>query len=312
MNDHTDIGRVLERWLDDGPTRMPDRVATVVADRIDRQPQRRPWRLPWRHSAMNPTFKTGAVVVAVLAIAILGWSLLPGGSTSTGGAPAPPSPSASQTPSGTPSVAPSASHPWAASGPCCQIGCGGPQAAGTYTSRSLKPSVRYTLTTDWVNVRDWPDFFMLYPDTSTNRVLAVAGDEPYVLILPRAEVSPTRGCVSLAADWVDVDAAGFAEYLAGLDHLTVSQPVTVTIGGLDGLQFDVQAEQGWSGCLPGQPLDETVAASDRYRFIILDRPAGGALFVRLRAPSLSAASAWEAFLAEAMPVVESFDFDLTP
>ncbi len=26
MNEHTDIERVLERWFDDGPTTMPDRV----------------------------------------------------------------------------------------------------------------------------------------------------------------------------------------------------------------------------------------------------------------------------------------------
>ena len=44
MTEHTDIDRLLETWFDDGPTAMPDRVVTVVADRIGRQRQRRTWR----------------------------------------------------------------------------------------------------------------------------------------------------------------------------------------------------------------------------------------------------------------------------
>ena len=37
MTEYTDIDRLLKTWFADGPTAMPDRVVTVVADRIGRQ-----------------------------------------------------------------------------------------------------------------------------------------------------------------------------------------------------------------------------------------------------------------------------------
>jgi hypothetical protein len=77
MNERLDLDRVLRIWLDDGPSTMPDRVVDAVADRIGRQRQRRAWRLPWRPTAMHPALKLGAVLAAVLIIAIVGWNLLP-------------------------------------------------------------------------------------------------------------------------------------------------------------------------------------------------------------------------------------------
>lgn len=66
MNDQIDIGRVLDRWLGDETSTMPERVAIVVADRIDHQKQRRTWRLPWRLLDMNPLLKTGVALALLL------------------------------------------------------------------------------------------------------------------------------------------------------------------------------------------------------------------------------------------------------
>ena len=60
-----------------------------------------------------------------------------------------------------------------------------------------------------------------------------------------------------------------------------------------------------SGRLP--PCCAKALPTDSYRFILLDGPNGDTLMIRLRAPS-----DFEAFLTEAMPVVESFDFDIGP
>jgi hypothetical protein len=158
----------------------------------------------------------------------------------------------------------------------------------------------------WVNNEDWPEFFMLYPDTSENRALA-AGDDgfaPYIAIAPYIIVSPSGGCPpNDAPDGVDVDVAGLAEYLATRDDVVMSDPVIVTIGGLSGQQIDVGLEPGSAGCLPG-PNDED-STSDHYRFIVLDRTAGSSLFIKL-SPALTDL---DSFLAAAMPVVESFQFD---
>src|SRR6186713_2211924 len=144
MNEHTDIERVLERWFDDGPSRMPDRVAVVVAERIDRQRQRRPWRLPWRLRTMNLPIKIGAAVAAVLILAVAAWNLMPGPSTSVGGPTLSPSPPASAAPSpaasSSPSTAPSASAAFPAWFTPSELPTGaGILPAGTSTTRSYKP-----------------------------------------------------------------------------------------------------------------------------------------------------------------------------
>jgi hypothetical protein len=101
MNQRSDIDRLLRHWMDDGPTRMPDRIVDVVADRISVQRQRRSWRLPWR-LPMNSFVKLGAAVAAVLVVAVVGWNLLPK-SSGPGGDPTPtPIPTPIPTPTGTP------------------------------------------------------------------------------------------------------------------------------------------------------------------------------------------------------------------
>ncbi len=77
MNEHSEIERLMVAWFDDGPTVMPDRVATVVADRIGHTRQRGRWRLERRLLDMNPFLKVGAAVAAVVLIAVIGYNLLP-------------------------------------------------------------------------------------------------------------------------------------------------------------------------------------------------------------------------------------------
>jgi len=101
MNDRTDIERVLTTWFDDGPTSMPDRVATVVADRISREHQRRPWRLD-RRPRMTLYLKVAAGLAAAILIGVVGSRLLPG----DGGVGTRPSPAPTTTPSPTPSGTP--------------------------------------------------------------------------------------------------------------------------------------------------------------------------------------------------------------
>ncbi|HET9757435.1 MAG TPA: hypothetical protein VFP66_13085 [Candidatus Limnocylindrales bacterium] len=306
MNERSDIDRVLRQWFDDGPSRMPERVVDVVADRIARERQRPAWRLDWRHLGMNTTFKLATAVAAVAIVAVFGYNLLPRGSSGIGELAPTPSPTAS------PTASPTSTPPWDAPrpGPCGERGCGGPLTAGTYTSKSLNPAVTYTLTADWVNLRDWPDFFQLYPDTPENRMLAAAAQyPPHILILPATMVSPSAACAgeSPSSDETEVDAARFVEFLTTRENLAATGPVPVTVGGLTGQQIDASLEPGWTGCLPGAPLGESLTQRDRIRYIVLDTPDGGSLMIRLRAPT-----DFDAFVAEAMPIVESFEFDLGP
>jgi hypothetical protein len=128
MNEHTDIERVLDRWFDDGPSVMPDRVAVIVADRIDRQLQRRPWRLPWRLRPMNPTLRIASAIAAVVLVALIGYNLLSTTPTQVGG------PVATATPSPTPTTVASSA---AASTSSPAYTWPGTLDAGTYTTSLL-------------------------------------------------------------------------------------------------------------------------------------------------------------------------------
>ena len=165
------------------------------------------------------------------------------------------------------------------------------------------------MTSPWVNLRDFVGFFQLYPDTTANRALAADGQyTPYILILNDPVISPSGSCPEYdATDQSKVDAAAFAGYIATRDDLVKTDPIPVTIGGLSGQQVDLGLTSDSTGCIPGAPSGEVPSAGDRYRVIILDRPDGGSLMIRLAASP----SDFDAFMADAMPVVNSFEFDLT-
>jgi hypothetical protein len=263
---------------------------------------------------MNPMVKVGAAAAAAVVV-VLGITFLRAAPSGVGVPSASPTASVAPSPSPTAAVAPSvaATPAWdlvvAAGRPCGDVGCGGPLTAGTYTSRGLQPPVTYTLRSPWVNVRDWHEFFQLYPDTPANRFLAAAGRYPdYILVLPAASVSPTASCADDSVqDDIQVDAAQFADFLATQAGLQASRRIPVSIGGLDGLQVDVTVDRDWTGCLPGTPLGETADPADSYRFVVLDRPAEASLMIRMR----TTGAPFQPFLEEAMPIVQSFQFDLT-
>ena len=87
-------------------------------------------------------------------------------------------------------------------------------------------------------------------------------------------------------------------------------PVDVTIGSLTGKQFDVRARSRLDGDALLRADPPTLDLGDqRTRVFLLDSP--GAASIVIFVGSLHSAG-HEAFLAEAMPIVESFQFEVTP
>ncbi len=310
MNEHTDIERVLERWFDDGPSRMPDRVAVVVAERIDRQRQRRPWRLPWRLRTMNLPIKIGAAVAVVLILAVAAWNLMPGPSTSVGGPTLSPSPPASAAPSpaasSSPSTAPSASAAFPAWFTPSELPTGaGILPAGTSTTRSYKPGTSFTVPEGWVNDLDESIGYGLFPDSKANETeYASSGEIANGIFIVSVE-SPYFYCE--AWEKTGGTAAERAAFLVASEAFAVSEPVDVTIGDLTGKQVDMRVDPNWTATCPGDPPGSSLA-DWRHRVTFLDTP-GGVIAIAVGSKH---APDHEAFLAEAMPVVESFKFDLTP
>jgi hypothetical protein len=183
----------------------------------------------------------------------------------------------------------------------------------------LKPAVTYHVPAGWINITDWADYFTLIPDTPSNRA-AVAGDlEPpeHLLILTGGfDSTATVDCNQAPqADPVSVTAAEVVASWASRAGLETSDPVPVTLSGLVGQQIDVGLAAGWTGTCPDEPSTpseqlwpgELLSTDRRYRLLVLDEPHDGTITIKLLAPRAE----FDAFVAEAMPIVDSFEFDLS-
>jgi hypothetical protein len=94
-----DIERVLDVWLADGPTQMPDRFFGEVLGRVERQPQRRLARLLPRSLHMNLVRYAALGAAALLILALIGVAVTGGGRREPTAPPTPtPLPSAATLP----------------------------------------------------------------------------------------------------------------------------------------------------------------------------------------------------------------------
>jgi hypothetical protein len=226
MNERSDISRVLRHWFDDGPSRMPDRVVDVVADRIVRQRQLPARRLHWRHFGMNPTIKIGAAIAAVLIIAVVGWNLLPGGSASIGG------PQATESPAPTASPDPTAaSNPTPA--PSITLLPDGELVAGDYRLRFAGGSTTTAIVT--------------VPDGWFGLASGAAGPtnaNPEILIVSGAPSGfypdPCRWKTGAAPLTVGPTVDDLVSAIVASPHMEAGEPTAITVDGHVGTQIEVR------------------------------------------------------------------------
>jgi len=95
MSTDRETTRVVRSWLDDGVTKLPDRVLDAVLDQVPATPQRRSGWSAWRSYRMSTYAKLAAAAAAVLVVAIAGYQLLPRGGGVGGQPTVAPSPSPS-------------------------------------------------------------------------------------------------------------------------------------------------------------------------------------------------------------------------
>ena len=254
---------------------------------------------------MNTTFKFTAAMAAVLAIAVVGYSLLPGNGSGVGGPGPTVVPTAS--PSAVPSASPFTSPSPSAAFPAWFTPAGGSRGAGilssgSQTTGSFTHAFTYSVPEGWVNSYDQTDFVALFPDTPANQAEVARSGELAQSIYMGPHPSPYFVCEAVENN--RGTAAEMVAAAAANDALVVSDVVDVTMGSLTGKRFDVRAHPDWKGPCPGDPpgLD---LKDGRLRVFLLDTPGRGVIVIFLGSKH---AADHEAFLAPATQIVESFDF----
>lgn len=309
LNNLPDIEPVLRAYLADTGDRAPDRVLEDLAARIARQP-RRPWPFHRRTKVTTP-IKLIAGLAAALVVAVVGYNLLPG--TAGPGAPtAAPTIAPTAQPTTAPTAAPTVSARWPTwftPAAIADANGAGILTAGSHATRTFSPGFTFTVPDGWVNSHDEPNFFKLFPDTPANAAqFARADGELAQNIFMGPHSSPWFSCDALETNGGATAAAMVAAMTAN-EVLAVSGVVDVTIGGVSGKQFDVRRNPDWTGTCPGDSsLPAGVDPDDELtRGFLLDVPGRGVYVIFLY--SMSSAE-METFLAEAMPIVQSFEFRL--
>jgi hypothetical protein len=301
MTKERDIDRILDHWFTERPTQVADRVLDEVADRIARQPQQPAWRVPRRDTYVQANLKLFLAAAAVIVIALAGVAVLRPGSGSSIGGTSTPSPSAPSSTSPSPSA--SAVFPqWYTNSEISAAA--GILPAGNATSRAFAPRVTLTVPEGWVNDLDVDIGYGLFPDMKANEAgYALSGEIAQGIFMVSVE-SPYFFCE--AWEKTRGTAAERAAFLVASDAFVVSEPVDVTIGGLTGKQLDVRLDPDRpTATCPGDP--PTVDLGDqRTRVTYLDTPSG---IIAIAVSSKHSAD-HDAFLADAMPIIESFQFDL--
>jgi hypothetical protein len=297
MKPDRDIERLLDRWFADGPMEVPDRVIDVVADRIGRQPQRPAWRLLWREIHVNSTQRMVAAAAAVILVAVVALAIVGRPSDSGIGTAPTPTPSAKSSPSPTPTRQVSC-----VGGPCL-----GPLAAGSYTATEPLTPFAYSVPDGWENIFNTAGGYVLRGQPG--------GPNYSIYVFLDLQAADQTRCAKAPESGVGQSVDDLVAWLARLPGLSMTPPTPVSLGGLDGVTFDLTVTTGGRSCLgeiklwvqewSGDPnFWWGLAAGSKERVFLLDRGSGGSVFILLdaRLPE------FDAFAAKAMPIVESFDF----
>jgi hypothetical protein len=292
MTREVDIERLLDRWLAEGPTEIPDRAITAVADRIERQAQRgRSWlrlvdgfttgRVRWLVAA-------AAILIAIASAAVLGRVSAPG----VGGQPA--------IPTETPVTRPATS------------------VSPTSNNLSNVFGVAYENPRAWAISFDTPDWFGTTPNGAPGTLTGITlFREPVISAQDAQCTAAPKGGLGHTVD-------DFITYLTGHPGLVTSSPRPTVIGGLTGKSLDVWTAATWTQTCPfnGQPtvmfLTQDRAdpgylwgtdKSEHQHLAFLHDGLGGVIVVAINTPY---GPGLDALVQEATPIVNSLVFEIRP
>jgi predicted Ser/Thr protein kinase len=126
--------------------------------------------------------------------------------------------------------------------------CRGELPAGTYTTRTFKPTLTFAVPVGWTNFNDSPGNFGLVPPGG-DWVAVVTGDPPTDRIGVYQRIAPTGS--RCGDDVAPVrSAAAYVRWLQADPGLDVTRLRRVTLSGLSGYVLDLSVRRGWTRTCP--------------------------------------------------------------
>lgn len=204
--------------------------------------------------------------------------------------------------------------------------CLGDLDPGTYKSQFIGPRVdpgaewssdfgalTYTVPDGWANTGDYPRTFslMLSSDYATVQGDAPGEDASIFLYTQPVAISQELPCADGSEPGVERTVDAEMAWVRQLDGLVTTEPMPIVIDGNPGLMTDLSVDPARvAECdeleylLAEEPI--AIAHNQRQRLILLDLGEGDVLGIRIftRDPAR-----FDAFVAEAMSVIESFKFE---
>jgi hypothetical protein len=172
---------------------------------------------------------------------------------------------------------------------------------------AFQPAFTYALPDDWMVASDNDRYFAVTQasplgDSGIHLLSSVVASSPNCSFRPKQGVGPSS---------VDI-----TTWMSNHPALNATSPQRVTIGGATGYRVDIEQVDGWDktcqfGEVPlvtGQPAGEqswAIAPGERMRVYVLDLARGTVTIIA----EADLPTRFGAFIEEAEPIVESFDFD---
>ena len=279
MTDDRSLERAARSWLEEGPTRAPDRTVETAISRIQTTSQERDLRIPWR--LPNMTTPARVATAAVIGVLVVGGALFllgrPGPSDVGG-------PGRTSTPTESPTPNPSAT--------LSPIGVG-PLEAGQHMAKPFAPPYGNGVCHDPPQPGcsdtardDTIRFTFSVPDGWASNDSGAAINKPATgWVAPQG-----MGLVFLRGGWLRSDPCikvdtlpdipvgpsvdDFANALADHPLIDATTPTSVSLGGYSGKYMDLQLPSDISDCTfgyyPWHPAPFAQGPGNRWHLWILD------------------------------------------
>jgi hypothetical protein len=219
---------------------------------------------------------------------------------------------------------------WRMECPTVEDNCLGPVDAGTYKSQFIAPHVdqggewapvfgalTYTVPDGWANASDWPESFELVPASEMPPIDDADRTGVIDIFTHPTAMTQDRPCSDQVESGVGRTADELATWIGTVPGLVTTEPTPITIDGRSGQQLDISIDPSWTGLCNENDPDKTpivtylnpglaVRGNEMTRLILLDLGEGDTVVIGMW---IRDQAAFDSFIPEAMPVIESFQFE---